>query len=169
MTSTNVNQLQNAVSAFQSLDIDDKLAVLALVYTEKANEIPSNAGDALPTQKAADLVARVQQLSPEEQLFALRDILPAERTDQNETMLDPHPSKAMVELAQGGTEVPTGEYGSMNAEAKIAFWYLVAQRLGSNIIGIPSDYQPSQQAKQVATMLKSLNTDDLVAFLKQVL
>jgi hypothetical protein len=169
MTSTNVNPSKQALSAFQKLDIDDRLAVLASVYKQIANSIPTDAANALPTEQAAGLVTQIQKLSSEEQLNALRDILPAEKTDQNEVMLDPHPSKAMVELAQGGTAIPTGDYGKMNAEAKIAFWYLLAQRLGTSIIGIPTDYRPTEQAVTVLNMLQSMNTDELVAFLQKAL
>ncbi|MEA5565331.1 MULTISPECIES: orange carotenoid protein N-terminal domain-containing protein [unclassified Anabaena] len=169
MTSTNVNPVEQAVADFKQLDIDDRLVVFGSLFSNVADTISTSDIDKLPTQKAAELVAQIQQLSPEEQLYALRDLLPASRNDQNETMLDPHPSKAMVELAQGGTKIPTGEYGKLNAEGKLAFWYFLGQRLGSTIINIPSNYTPTEQATAVLNNLQSLNTNDLVSFLKQVL
>lgn len=167
MTYTNINSPETAVSAFQRLNIDDRLAVLALLYTDIAGAISAGAIDSIPTQEVADLIAQVQLLSPEEQLFALRDLLPAGRNDQDEVMLDPHPSQATVELAGGGTTIPTGQYGHLNTDAKIAFWYLLAQRLGNTIIGVPNDYRLCDQAGQVLNALKSMNTDDLVSFLKK--
>lgn len=170
MTSTNVNRIEEPVSAFLGLDIDDRLAVLASLYSKIASAIPANAKDALPTQDAQSLVARVQQMSQEEQVSALRDLLPAERSDQDAVMLDPNPTKALGELiGGGGTKIPAHEYGSMKFEGKLAFWYLVAQKLGSGFVGIPSDYQLTQPASQVLNLLESLNTEDLVSFLKVVL
>jgi hypothetical protein len=169
MTSTNVNPSQQAISAFQRLKIDDRLAVLGLVFASIADKIPANAANSLPTEKAAELVAQVQNLSSEEQLFALRDLLPADRQDQDEVMLDPNPSKAMVELGHGGNKISTGEYGNMQPEGKLAFWYLVAERLRTAIMDLSSQSQPSQQATEVLNSLKSLNTDDLVSFLTKVL
>ena len=169
MTSTNVNPSQQAVSAFQRLKIDDRLTVLGLLFTSVADKIPANAANSLPTEKAAELVAQVQKLSSEEQLFALRDLLPANRRDQDEVMLDPNPSKAMVELAHGGNKISTGEYGNMQPEGKLAFWYLLAERLRTAIMDLSSQSQPSQQATEVLNSLKSLNTDDLVSFLTKVL
>ncbi|WP_066381867.1 MULTISPECIES: orange carotenoid protein N-terminal domain-containing protein [unclassified Anabaena] len=169
MTSTNVNPVEQAVSNFKNLDIDDRLVVFGSVFGKVVETISTSEIDKLPTQKAAELVAQIQQLSPEEQLYALRDLLPASRNDQDEVMLDPHPSKAMVELAQGGSTIPTGEYGAMNAEGKLAFWYFLGQRLGSTVIDIPRDYKPSNQATELINTLKSLNTNELVSFLKQVL
>ncbi|MEA5620598.1 orange carotenoid protein N-terminal domain-containing protein [Cronbergia sp. UHCC 0137] len=169
MTATNVGSITQASRTFQQLNIDDKLAILGLIYKEKSDQIPANIIDLLPTDRSVDLVAQIQQLSPQEQLFALRDLLPATRHDQDEIMLDPHPSKAMVELSHGGTTIPTGAYGEMNTEGKLAFWYLLAERLGSTIIGIPDDYHPSEPATTLLNSLKALHTNDLLAFLKQIL
>ncbi|HLP87357.1 MAG TPA: orange carotenoid protein N-terminal domain-containing protein [Nostocaceae cyanobacterium] len=169
MTATNIDPISQAVSTFSRLDIDDRLATLGLLYTEIADEIPANVIDSLPTGTAAGLVAQIQRISPEQQLSALRDILPATRNDQDEVILDPHPSKAAVELVQGGTTVPTGQYGALSIEEKLAFWYMLAERLGTNIIDIPSDYEPSEQAQSLCNSLLSLNTNDIVAFLQRVL
>jgi hypothetical protein len=169
MTSTNFNPVQQSVSRFKQLHIDDRLAVMGLVYSETANQLPADMIDALPTEKPAELVAQIQQISPEEQLYALRDLLPATKNDQDEIMLDPHPTKATVELAQGGTTIPTGEYGAMSKEEKLAFWSLLAERLGTTIIDLPHDYILSDPATAVFNSIKLLNTNDLVSFLKQVL
>ncbi|WP_263985248.1 orange carotenoid protein N-terminal domain-containing protein [Dendronalium phyllosphericum] len=57
----------------------------------------------------------------------------------------------------------------MSTEGKLAFWYLLGERLETTIIGIPSDYEPSEQAIEVLNSLESFNTERLVSFLKQVL
>lgn len=169
MTSTNINPVKQAVFNFQKLKIDDRLVVLGSLFSKVADTISTSDIDKLPTQKAADLVTQIQQLSPEEQLQAVRDLLPASSNDQDETVLDPHPSKATLELARGGTKIPTGEYGALNAEGKLVFWYYLGQRLGSSIINIPQDYTLSEQATTVLNSLQSLDTEDLVSFVKQVL
>jgi hypothetical protein len=142
---------------------------LALLYTGVGDTMPANVIDSLPTDTAADLIAQIQQLSEEEQLFPLPPLLPATRNDQDSTMLDPHPTKALIELTQGGAKIPTGQYGQMNTNAKLAFWYMIAERLGATMIGIPRDYQPSQSVISLSNSLKSLNTNDLVAFFKRIL
>ncbi len=168
MTSTNINPSQQAVSAFKRLEIDERLAVLGLLFTSVADTIPANVTDSLQAENAGELVTQVQNLSSEEQLSALRDLLPANKNDQDEVMLDPNPSKALAELTHGGNTIPTGEYGHLNPEAKLAFWYLLAQRLRTAIMDLSSKNQPSQQATEVLNSLKSLNTNDLLSFLKAV-
>ncbi|BAY47438.1 hypothetical protein SAMD00079811_50560 [Scytonema sp. HK-05] len=169
MTSTNVNAVQEAVRGIKGLIIDDQLLVLGLIYRNIAQSVPADAANNLPTQDAANLVTRVQQLSQENQLSALRDFLGAEKNDQDATVLNPNPSKALGELVTGGgTTIPAHEYSSLSAEARIAFWYLLAQRLGSNIIGALSELTPSEQVTIVLNSIQALNTDELVSFLTQV-
>lgn len=171
MTSTNTNAVQEAVRGIKGLIIDDQLLVLALIYRDIAQSVPADAANALPTQDAANLVTRVEQLSSQEnQLSALRDFLGAEKNDQDATVLDPNPSKALGELVTGGgTTIPAHEYSSLSAEARIAFWYLLAQKLGSDIIGALSGFTPTEQVTIVLNSIQSLNTDELVSFLKQAL
>lgn len=57
----------------------------------------------------------------------------------------------------------------MNAEEKLAFWYQLAQNLGTTIIGVPDDYIPSEKATEVVDLLHTPNIEDLVAFFKRVL
>ncbi|MEH1971496.1 MULTISPECIES: orange carotenoid protein N-terminal domain-containing protein [unclassified Nostoc] len=149
MTSTNINFLEQSVSKFQSLDIDDRLTVLALLYTEICDEIPALCLNNVPNEKSANLVAQIQNLPQAEQLFALRQLL-----HQDEV---------------GETAIPTEEYTSMSADDKLAFWYQVAQNLGTSIIGVPNDYIPSEKATEVVDLLHTPNIEDLVTFFKRVL
>ena len=149
MTSTNVNFLEQSVSKFPSLDTDDRLTVLALLYTEISGEIPAIALNDVPNEKTANLVAQIQNLPQQEQVSALRQLL-----NQGEV---------------GETVIPTEEYTSMNADDKLAVWYQLAQNLGTTIIGVPDDYIPSEKATEVVDLLDTPNIEDLVAFFKRVL
>lgn len=65
MTFKNIDSTKQIVSNLNSLDIDAHLAVLGESYPQITDIIPGNAIDTLPTEKAADLVARIQQISSE--------------------------------------------------------------------------------------------------------
>ncbi|MEH2439605.1 orange carotenoid protein N-terminal domain-containing protein [Nostoc sp.] len=73
MTSTNVNFLEQSGSKFQNLDTDDRLTVLALLYTEIGDEIPSLCLNNTPNEQAANLVAQVQNLPQQEPGFLTRE------------------------------------------------------------------------------------------------
>lgn len=66
MTFKNIDSTKQIVSNLNSLDIDARLAVLGESYPQITDIISGNAIDTLPTEKAADLVARIQQISSEE-------------------------------------------------------------------------------------------------------
>ncbi|MBD2725898.1 Orange carotenoid-binding protein [Nostoc sp. FACHB-892] len=149
MTSTNINFLEQSVSKFQDLDTDDRLTVLSLLYTEISDEIPAIALNDVPNEKTANLVAQIQNLPQQEQVSGLRQLL-----NQDEV---------------GETAIPTEEYASMNVDDKLAFWYQLAQNLGTTIIGVPDDYIPSEKATEVVDLLDTPNIEDLVTFLKRVL
>ncbi|PPS45066.1 orange carotenoid protein N-terminal domain-containing protein [Chroococcidiopsis sp. TS-821] len=165
MTSANTDVLNQSVKAFKQLDIDDRLAAMALIYQDVASAVPPEVGNA---SEVSGLVAKIQELSQERQVDALRDLLPASRNDQNETTLDPNPAKALTELVSGENTVPTGEYGSMKTESKLAFWYQVAQKLGNGVVGIPNDYNPSAKVTELLNSLRSLDTEQKLNFLTQV-
>ncbi|MBE8997416.1 Orange carotenoid-binding protein [Nostoc sp. LEGE 12447] len=149
MTSTNVNFLEQSVSKFQRLDADDRLTVLALLYTEICDEIPSLCLNNVPNENTANLVAQIQKLPQAEQLFALRQLLNKDEVRE--------------------TAIPTEEYALMNADDKLGFWYQLAQNLGTSIIGVPNDYIPSEKATEVVDLLHTPNIEDLVTFFKRVL
>lgn len=149
MTSTNVNFLEQSVSKFQSLNIDDRLTVLELLYTEIGDAIPAIALNDVPNQKSATLVAQIQNLPQAEQLLALRQLLKPDEV--------------------GETAITTQEYASMSADDKLAFWYQLAQNLKTSIIPVPNDYIPSEEATEVVDLLHTPNIEDLVTFFKRVL
>jgi hypothetical protein len=156
------------IQTFKRLNTDDQLAVLALIYNQLAGSIPSGAlGGA--SAKASRLVAQVEQLTHEEQVSALRDLIPAQKTDQNEVVLDPHPSQAMVELAKGGNTVNVGDYASLDAESKLAFWYQIAQKLGNSVTGIPAEYHVPTEATEFVNSFSGLGSEQQIALVSQLL
>lgn len=180
LTSTNIRPVEQAISAFHRLDQNDQLGVLALLFKQVSGSVPANALNSDSTQNATGLIAKLQKLSEAEQVSALRDFLPVPKRNEdgkevfttnaeNEVVLDPNPAQALVDLVQGGHKVPTGDYSALNPETKLAFWYLLAQKLGTSIVGIPSEYTPPEQGLELLQNLNGLSTDDLVLFLSHVL
>ncbi len=168
MTTANTDAVKQAVKSFNRLNIDDRLAALALIYTKVAGFIPPDALQSVSSE-SSELVKQVEQMSQARQVDALRDLLPAEKTDQDEITLDPNPSKALTELVSGGNTVPTGQYGSMKPESKVAFWYQVGKKLGNTMVAIPSDFKPSSEVTELLTSLGSLDVDQQMSFLTQVI
>lgn len=160
--------LRPAVGAFNSLSSADQLAALALIYKEVASSISADA-IGTPSSEISGLVRKVEEISQDRQVDTLQDILTAGKNDQGEVVLDPNPSKALAELVTGSaTTIPTDQYTSMDAQSRLAFWYQVAQKLGSSLPGIPSDFSPSSQVTDFLDSLKSLDDEQRLNFLKRV-
>lgn len=148
MTSTNIDFTEVAVSKFQNLNADDRLAVLAVLFSQINEEIPATALNSLPNDASADLVAEIQNLSQPDQILALRKL-------QNQ---------------EGGeTTISTDSYASMNAESKLAFWYQLGENLGGSVVGIPQDYVPSEQAAEVLDLFEMNSSEQIMSFMQQVL
>ncbi|HYW21986.1 MAG TPA: orange carotenoid protein N-terminal domain-containing protein [Nodularia sp. (in: cyanobacteria)] len=150
MTSTtNINFLEPAVAKFKTLDIDDRLIVLSLIYHEIAYEIPAITSDCVPKDSDKQLLSQIQQLSTTEQIFALHQLL---NKDEGEEKI-----------------ISTEVYTSMNIECKMSFWYHLAQNIGTTIVGIPTDYIPSEKATEVLELVHTTNVPEIVNFLERVL
>ena len=165
MTSASMDSVKQSVAAFKSLSTDDRLAALALIYTKAGGSIPKEAVDTTSPQ-VSGLVKQIEQMSKEGQVDSLRELLPAEGTDQKEIALDPNPAKALTELVSG--TALRGQYGLMNTQSKLATWYQLGQKLGSSMVGIPSDFSPSSEVTELLNSLQSLDVDQQMSFLSQV-
>lgn len=160
--------LRPAVGAFNSLNGKNQLVALALIYKEVGSSIPADAIGAASSQ-VSGLVTQIEQIPQDRQLDTLEDIVTAGKNDQGEVVLDPNPSKALTELVTGGgITVPTDQYSAMDAQSKLGFWYQVAQKLGSSIPAIPSDFSPSSEVTDLLNLLKSLDDEQRLNFLKRV-
>jgi Orange carotenoid protein, N-terminal len=149
MTSTNVSFIDEAALKFEKLDADTKLGVLALLYDQLVDEIPVGAVDfdSVP-QEATNLLTNLQQIPQSEQLEAMRGLLESENHN---------------------TDISVQDHSSLDSDSKLIFWFQLAKNLGKSIIGVPSDYIPSEEVTEILDLLESTNIDNFVAFLKRVL
>lgn len=164
MASAQSESLQEALSAFRGLRMEDKLTAMALIFQHVAREVPA---ESIPqSSKVSELVSKVGQLSQELQTDALRDMLDSQRQDGDEVALDPNPSKALGELITGNNEnIPVGDYSSLGKEEKLAFWYQMGQKVSSSGANI----SPSADVNEVLKSLQSLNQDDRISFISRAL
>jgi len=133
------------VAAFKSLPVDDQLAALALIYSEVSGSITSATLKRTSPEVAVEFVHQIEHMSQQEQLLALRDL-----------------------LAGAGSSPLTLEYQSLDTNSRLSMWYQLAQKMGSVIAAIPSDYTVSSQLADFLNSLKSMDFEHLVSFLSSV-
>lgn len=134
-TETNDPEIKQAVQSFQSLEVDDQLALFYFIYKEMGKSITPAAPGASTagTDIAEGLFNQVKEKSHEEQLQLQRDLI--NNADNEYTRM----------------------YGSMSETTKLLFWYRLSQGMDSGeIIPMPSDYQISAQAEELFGKIKEM-------------
>jgi Orange carotenoid protein, N-terminal len=134
-TQTNDPDISQAVKSFQSLEVDDQLALFYFIYKEMGKSITPAAPGASTagTDIAEGLFNQVKELSHEEQLQLQRDLI--NNADNQYTRM----------------------YGSMSETTKLLVWYRLSQGMDSGeIIPMPSDYKISSQAEELFGKIKGM-------------
>lgn len=167
MTSANTNHTQ-ALKAFQHLDVNQQIAALAYLYTELGNSISFPSSGVTSSNEISQLVKHVKDLRSENQLQFIRDVFSSQQVGRKEVALDPHPSKALLELVPGSTKDPLSHYQSLDPNARLAFWYRLAQELDRGAISAAATTQLSSGAQEIINNLKSLEVSQQVDFLRQI-
>jgi hypothetical protein len=136
MTYTTSNSAIELVSAFQTLEVDQQLALFYFIYKEMGQSItPAAPGASTVSPEIAEgLFNQVKDLSQDEQLQLQRTLIKRENS----------------QLAR--------QYGALSETTKLLFWYRLAQGMDDGtIIPMPSDYQLSAEAETVFDQIKGLD------------
>lgn len=147
MTYTTSNSSSELVSAFQSLEVDQQLALFYFIYKEMGSSITPAAPGAstVSPEVAQSLFNQVKEMSHEEQLQLQRDLI------------------------TGKNSLVAREYGAFSDTTKLLFWYLLAQGMDSGtIIPMPANYQISEQANQLFEQIKALDFGQQITFFRNI-
>jgi hypothetical protein len=143
--SIQADAVTSTTTVFQSLSVDDQLAVLWYAYTEMGRSITPAATGAARLQLAEGLLNQIKQMSHPEQLQVMRDL-----------------------VAQKNTQF-TRSYGILSANTKLAFWYELSELMVKGfVVPVPTDYQISRDGSQVLEALKQLDFGQQITVLRRV-
>lgn len=143
-TNTQADVVQEAISLFNCLSVDDQLAVLWYLYTEAGRSITPAAPGSARLQLAEGLLKQIQGMSAPEQLQVMRDLA----------------SKANTSV--------TRAYGVLSANTKLAFWYQLAEMMvQGSVIPMPPGYQMTRDAEQVFKAIQALDFGQQITVLRQ--
>jgi hypothetical protein len=146
MTSYNsaVNDTDKAIQLFKQLGEDEQLAWLWYVYKQMGDSITPAAPGAASPNIAEGLFKQVKAQPQEEQLETMRAIA---RRDSNHRL--------------------SREYGSLSANTKLAFWYALALGMDEGvIIGMPQDYELSQNGRNLLAALETMDFESQITVLR---
>ncbi|HLP89864.1 MAG TPA: orange carotenoid protein N-terminal domain-containing protein [Nostocaceae cyanobacterium] len=135
----------STTAVFKALNVDDQLAVLWFAYTEMGKSITPAATGAARLQLAEGLLNQIKQMSHDEQMQVMRDL-----------------------VAQKNTPF-TRSYGILSANTKLAFWYELSELMVKGlVVPVPAGYRLSRDGVQVLETLKQLDFGQQITVLRKV-
>ncbi|MEL6788035.1 MAG: orange carotenoid protein N-terminal domain-containing protein [Cyanobacteria bacterium J06607_15] len=143
MTSQKV--AEQKVYHLHSLGADEQLAVLWYVYKDfvKDNITPEPERPDENLDKSNELIEKVKQMSPEDQLQVQKDLI----------------------IGKDGEELQI--YKEYSSNQKLSFWYgLAVEMEQGNAVQVPDDYQLSPDAQQLLDSVKTIGFSQQLVFIK---
>ncbi len=134
--------LQGTIADFNPLQVDDKLALLYYVYKKMGSSITPAAPQAADPELAPILLSDFYNLSHQDQLQAMRDIV--NRTD-NEY------SRA---------------YGALKENNQLLVWYVWAVGMGETVVGMPADYEASDTIGNLLKRFEAFEFEQQISLLR---
>lgn len=135
----------STIAVFQSLNIDDQLAVLWYAYTEMGRSVTPAATGAARLQLAEGLLIQIKQMSHAEQLQVMRDLAAKKNTQFSRS------------------------YGILSNNTKLAFWYELSEFMVKGFVApVPADYKISRDGAQVLEAIKALDFGQQITVLRKV-
>jgi hypothetical protein len=147
MTYTTSDSANKLVTGFQSLDVDQQLALFYFVYKEMGGSVtPAAPGASTVSPEIGEAYFnRVKELPHDQQLELQRDLINRKNTEFSR------------------------EYGALSDTTKLLFWYLLAQGMDNQtIIPLPPGYELSSEANEVLEQIKGLEFEQQITFFRDI-
>lgn len=141
---TTTDKTQSVVEAFERLSTDDKLALFYYVYEKMGDSVTPAAPGAAEPELARTLLGDYLELSDDEQLQIMRDIVECKDTEWSR------------------------EYGGLTANNQLVVWYSWAVEMGKNVVDIPADYEKTPAMNDVLNQIESLEFEEQISVLRQI-
>ncbi len=138
------NETQSLVDAFNALDTDAKLAWFYLVYKKMGDSITPAAPAATDPELAPKLLGEYFDLSDDEQLAIMRDIVNRKDTEYSRA------------------------YGAIKENNQLLVWYAWAVAMGDKVVGLPATYQPSKAINDLVSEIEGLDFDEQISVFRTI-
>lgn len=136
---------EEKIAQFQSLSGDEQLGVLWFLYQDLVKDkiTPEAEREGENLSQANSLIDSIKEMSQDDQLQVQKDILAGSDRQEFET------------------------YKSYSSNQKLFFWYQLALEMKQgSVVEFPSDYQLSDQGKDLLKSLKTIGFDQQLTFMR---
>ena len=138
------SETQKVVQAFDALDTDAKLALLYFVYEDMGDSVTPAAPAAAEPELAPKLLGEFYELSDEQQLAIMREIVNREDTEYSRT------------------------YGALKENNQLMVWYAWAQGMGDTVVDIPEEYESTEAIDNVIDQVEELEFEQQMSVLRTI-
>jgi len=138
------NETQKVVDAFNALDTDAKLAWFYLVYKKMGDSVTPAAPAATDPELAPLLLGKYYDLSDDEQLEIMRDIVNRKDTEYSRA------------------------YGAIKENNQLLVWYAWAVAMGDKVVDLPGTYQPSKAINDLLSQIEGLDFDEQISVFRTI-
>ncbi|WGV27535.1 orange carotenoid protein N-terminal domain-containing protein [Halotia branconii] len=138
------NETQKAVQAFNALDTDAKLAWLYFVYEKMGDSITPAAPTAADPELAPLLLGDYLQLSDDQQLEIMRDIVNCKDTEYSRA------------------------YGALKENNQLLVWYAWAVAMGDTVVDMPSNYNSTGASNELLSQVEGLDFEGQISVLRAI-
>ncbi|HZG39420.1 MAG TPA: orange carotenoid protein N-terminal domain-containing protein [Nodosilinea sp.] len=146
MTATDIRlQFEQTVQAFESVDVDCKIAVLWQTYDTLGQAFAAIAPVALFSQAVQQLLSQIQQVDRHDQAAVLRDIL----------------AGADTRFAQA--------YQALNINMKLAFWHRLFHLMPASRLPLAACQGGPATTQSLLARLNTMGLNERLHFLRRVL
>ncbi|WP_287129725.1 orange carotenoid protein N-terminal domain-containing protein [Candidatus Cyanaurora vandensis] len=137
--------VRSSDNQFDGLSVDDKLAVFYFLYREMGESVTPAALGAANTELASGFFTEFNSLAKgDDQLEAQRAIV-------------------------RGDDIPLSRaYSSQTENNKLAIWYLIAQRMGGDVTGVPEGYELTDAGNKSFEAVKNLDFEQQITFFRDI-
>jgi hypothetical protein len=138
------NESQHLVDAFNKLDTDGKLAWFYLVYKKMGDSITPAAPAAAEPELAPLLLGDYFELSDEQQLDIMRDIVNRKDTEYSRA------------------------YGAIKENNQLLVWYAWAVAMGDKVVDLPASYEPTKAVNDLLSQIEGLDFDEQISVFRTI-
>ncbi|MBK1987598.1 orange carotenoid protein [Sphaerospermopsis aphanizomenoides BCCUSP55] len=137
-------ETRNLFNEFNALDTDAKLAWLYFVYEKMGDTITPAAPTAAEPELAPMLLEDYMQLTDEEQLQVMRDIVNCRDTDYSRA------------------------YGALRENNQLFVWYAWAEAMGETIVDMPDDYDTIEEINDLLARMEEIDFEGQISVLRTI-
>jgi hypothetical protein len=142
-SSTRSEDSKKVLEAFEALGTDEKLALFYYVYEKMGESITPAAPTAANPEMAPRLLGEFYEMSDDEQLAVMREIVNREDT----------------ELSRA--------YGALTVNNQLVVWYAWAIGMGDTVVDLPEGYEATKAINDALSQIEGLDFEGQISMLRE--